>query len=123
VFDVIGRRNTMLCANILTICAAGVVLLAVSVNSLPLCIAGLCLTGMSYGSSPTISSAFTSSFYGKKHFATNFSIMNFNLVLASFVATACSALLTSSGGYTAPFLLLLALSLVSLVLNLSIKKP
>lgn len=122
-FDTLGRRKTMIAANAITILAALVTLVAVYITSLPLCIIGLCLTGMSYGSSPTISSAFTSSFYGKKHFATNFSIMNFNLVLASFVATACSALLTSSGGYTAPFLLLLALSLVSLVLNLSIKKP
>jgi hypothetical protein len=42
---------------------------------------------------------------------------------ASFVATACSALLGSSGGYTAPFILLVALSSVALVLNFSIKKP
>ena len=53
-FDAIGRRKTMLCANVLTICAAGVTLLAVSIGSLPLCIAGLCLTGMSYGACPTI---------------------------------------------------------------------
>ena len=122
-FDAFGRRITMIGANIITIFAAGVTLLAVYVHSLPLCIIGLCLTGISYGSSPTIASAFTSGFYGTKHFSTNFSIMNFNLMAASFVATACSALLTSSGGYTAPFILLLGLSSVALVLNLSIKKP
>ena len=122
-FDAFGRRITMIGANIITIFAAGVTLLAVYVHSLPLCIIGLCLTGISYGSSPTIASAFTSGFYGTKHFSTNFSIMNFNLMAASFVATACSALLTSSGGYTAPFILLLDLSSVALVLNFSIKKP
>lgn len=122
-FDLLGRRKTMLAANIITVFAAGVTLLSVYVNSLPLCIIGLCLTGLSYGSSPTVSSAFTSAFYGAKHFSTNFSIMNFNLMLASFVATACSALLTASGGYTAPFILLLALSMVALAMNFSIKKP
>lgn len=122
-FDLLGRRKTMLAANIITVFAAGVTLLSVYVNSLPLCIIGLCLTGLSYGSSPTVSSAFTSAFYGAKHFSTNFSIMNFNLMLASFVATACSALLTASGGYTAPFILLLALSVVALAMNFSIKKP
>lgn len=122
-FDLIGRRNTMLAANIITIFASGVTLLAVYTSSLPLCIVGLCLTGMSYGSSPTISSAFSSAFYGMKHFATNFSIMNFNLMIASFVATACSKLLEMQGTYTAPFILLLALSGLALVLNLSIKKP
>ena len=42
---------------------------------------------------------------------------------ASFVATACSSLQTASGGYTAPFVLLLSLAVGALVLNVSIKKP
>jgi hypothetical protein len=42
---------------------------------------------------------------------------------ASFIATACAALQTSSGGYVVPFILLLALSVISIILNLSIKKP
>ena len=123
VFDSMGRRFTMISAGILTICAAAVTLIAVSISSLPLCITGLCLTGLSYGTSPTVSSAFTSSFYGQKHFATNLSISNFNLMVASFIATACSSLQTASGGYTAPFILLLALSGVALALNISIKRP
>ena len=122
-FDLIGRRKTMIAANVLTILASGITLIAVYASSLPLCIIGLCLTGMSYGSSPTVSSAFSSAFYGMKHFATNFSIMNFNLMIASFVATACSKLLEFEGTYTAPFILLLALSGLALALNLSIKKP
>ena len=123
VFDSLGRRFTMIGAGVLTVFAAGVTLLAVGIGSLPLCIVGLCLTGLSYGTSPTVSSAFTSAFYGQKHFATNLSISNFNLMLASFIATACSSLKLASGGYTAPFILLLSLSVVALLLNVSIKKP
>lgn len=123
VFDKMGRRFTMLLANILTIVAAGMTLLAVNVHSLPLCILGLCLTGMSYGASPTVASAFTSAFYGTKHFASNLGIVNFNLMAASFIATACSSLQVSTGGYIAPFVLLLSLSGVALILNLSVKKP
>ena len=123
IFDALGRKKTMVCANVLTICAAAMTLLAVSMSSLPLCIVGLCLTGLSYGACPTITAAFTSSFYGMKHFATNFSIMNFNLMIASFVATACSKLLELQGTYTAPFILLLVLSCTALALNFSIKKP
>ena len=122
-FDNIGRRKTMIVANIITIVAAGVVLVSIISNSVVLCIAGLCLTGLSYGSSPTVSAAFTSAFYGTKYYQTNFSIMNFNLLFASFIATVCSNLMISSGGYTTPFILLLALSVVALILNLSIKKP
>ena len=123
VFDKMGRRFTMLAANILTIFAAGMTLLAVSIHSLPLCIVGLCLTGMSYGASPTVASAFTSAFYGQKHFASNLGVVNFNLMAASFIATACSTLQQSSGGYTAPFVLLLVLAVSGLALNISIKKP
>lgn len=122
-FDKLGRKKTMLFANILTICAAGVTLISVMSHSLPLCIVGLCATGFSYGTGPTISSAFTSAFYGTKHFALNFSIMNFNLMGASFMATAASSLLESSGAYIAPFILLLSLAVVSLVLDLCIRKP
>ena len=122
-FDAKGRRFTMMASNILTIAASGVTLAAVVIGSLPLCILGLCLVGMSYGSCPTVSSAFVSAFYGSKFFPTNFSIMNFNLIGSSLMATACGSLLTSSGGYMAPFALLLGLSVGALVLNLLIKRP
>ena len=122
-FDAKGRRFTMLAANILTIGAAGVTLLAVMLHFLPLCIVGMCLVGMSYGSCPTVSSAFVSAFYGPKFFPTNFSIMNFNLIGSSLMATACGSLLTFTGSYTQPFIVLLSLSLMALVLNLLIKKP
>ena len=124
IFDKIGRRKTMLMANIVSIAAAVVTLLSVFANSVPLCVVGLCVTGFSYGSCPTISSAFTSAFYGSRYFSVNFSIMNFNLMGASLMATLSSMLLTSfNGSYVAPFVMLLALSVVALVLNLSIKRP
>ncbi len=123
VFDAIGRRRTMLCANILTICAAGITLLAVSIGSLPLCIAGLCLSGMSYGANPTITAAFMSTFYGMKHYSTNMALMTFTAMTASLIATVSNKLLEASGGYTAPFLMLLALSVAALGLNLCIRKP
>lgn len=123
VYDALGRRTTMLLANIVTIVAAGVTLLSVQFGSLPLCIAGLCLTGISYGSCPTLTSAFTMSFYGPKYFSVNYSLTNFNLIIASFIATASSALLGSTGSYTAPFIMLLALAVAALGLNFTIRKP
>lgn len=122
-FDMLGRRKTMLLANAVAIIATAVTLLSVQAGSVPLCVAGLCVTGISYGACPTISSAFTAAFYGAKFFPINFSVMNFNLMGASFIATAGSLLLGATGGYAAPFLLLLVLSLIALVLNVSIKRP
>ena len=123
VFDAIGRRKTMLLANILTICAATVTLLAVSVGSLPLCIAGLCLTGMSYGACPTITAAFTSSFFGMKYFSTNMALMTFTVMGGSLIATVSNKVLEVTGGYAATFMMLLALTFVALILNVFIRKP
>ncbi|MBQ7115532.1 MAG: MFS transporter [Clostridia bacterium] len=123
VYDSLGRRTTMIAANILTIFAAGLTLVAVMMHSLPLCIIGLCLTGLSYGSSPTMTASFSASFYGAKHFPTNYSITNFNLIVASFIATFSNSLLISTGSYTAPFVMLLILALGALGLNFTIKKP
>ena len=122
-FDAIGRRKTMLCANVFTICAAGITLLAVSIGSLPLCITGLCLTGISYGACPTITSAFTSSFFGMKYFSTNMALMTFTVMAGSFIATASNKILEITGGYTATFIMLLSLTFVALVLNIFIRKP
>lgn len=123
VFDTIGRRKTMICANILTIGAAAVVLLAVSIGSLPLCIVGLCLTGMSYGACPTITAAFTSSFFGMKHFSTNMALMTFTVMGGSLIATMSNKVLEVTGGYNGAFVMLLALTFVALILNIFIRRP
>ena len=123
IFDIIGRRKTMICANLLTIGAASVTLLAVSIGSLPLCIVGLCLTGMSYGSCPTITAAFTSSFFGMKHFPSNMALMTFTVMIGSFIATASNKILEATGGYNASFVILLSLTIIALVMNLFIREP
>ena len=122
-FDAMGRRKTMICANILTICAATVTLLAVYFGSLPLCITGLCLTGMSYGACPTITSAFTSSFFGMKYFSTNMALMTFTVMGGSLIATVSNKVLEITGGYTGTFIMLLMLSAIALVLNAFIRRP
>ena len=122
VFDRVGRRTTMLAANICAITAAAITLLAVGTHSPVLCVVGLCLTGISYGTCPTISSAFTSEVFGTKYFSMNFPVMNCNLIFASFIATGTSLISGATGGYAAAFVVLLALSVVALLLNLSLRK-
>ena len=123
VYDTLGRKTTMIAANVVTIIAAAVTLAAVVTGSLPVCIIGLCLVGISYGSCPTVTSACSSSFYGAKYFPMNYSIMNFNLIFASFIANFSNNLLISSGSYIASFIMLLVLAVAALMLNFSIKKP
>ena len=103
--------------------ATVVTLLAVYIGSLPICIIGVCLVGLSYGACPTITSAFTSSFFGMKHFPNNMAIMTFTVMVGSLVATVSSKVLEITGGYTVTFIMLLALTVVALVLNAFIRKP
>jgi OFA family oxalate/formate antiporter-like MFS transporter len=111
----------MILANVLTITASLITLLAVLANSLVLCIIGVCLTGLSYGACPTITSAFTLSRFGMKHFSNNMAIMTFTVMVGSFIATASNKVLELSGGYVYTFIMLLGITLVALILNLLIK--
>ena len=58
-----------------------------------------------------------------KHFPNNMALMTFTVMVGSFVATASNKVLEATGGYTATFAMLLALTFVALLLNLFIKKP
>jgi OFA family oxalate/formate antiporter-like MFS transporter len=113
----------MLVGNGITLLAPLTVLLAISMNSPYICALGLGLCGVSYGFSPTTSAAFTMEFYGRKNFATNFSIANTILIPASFSATISGFLLESSGSYVLPFIVLSCVAGVSLLLNFTIRKP
>lgn len=122
-FDRFGRRKTMLLSNVITICASAVILISVVSGSFAVFCIGICVAGLSYGSCPTIASAFTSAFFGKKHYGSNFSIMNCNLMVAALMATVCGKLQTMTGGFTTSFIVLMILTVAALALNLSIRRP
>ena len=123
VSDQLGVRKAMLISNTIALLAPLAVLFSLGQNSLGLCIAGLCLTGIAYGFLATIISAFTAAFYGLRYFPANYSLSNMMLFPASFGATVASILLTETGGYTAPFLLLTAFAGLAMVINLTIRRP
>lgn len=122
-FDTFGRRKTMILASGVTVIAPAIMLAAISSSSLPLAILSFCLTGVSYGTVPTVSAAFIGAFYGTKDYALNYSISNTKLLFSSFSATAAAALLSSTGSYFAPFVLLFAMAAAAFVLVFAIRKP
>ena len=122
IFDKFGCKKKMIYADVLTIIAGIVILVAVMNSSVILCIAGLCIVGLSFGCCPTISAAFIADFFGKKNYNLNYSVFNLNLLIASLIASLESYLLAVSGGYTVPFLVLISLAIVALGITLSIKK-
>ncbi|MFP3154717.1 MFS transporter [Lachnospiraceae bacterium ZAX-1] len=121
-FDRVGRRKTMLLANAMAIIAPAITLFALVGSSIPLMILGMVVVGFSYGAMPPISSGFVNSFYGPKHFASNFGIANTMLVPASFSATISGMIVNTTGSFIGVFIMLLCFAVVGLMINLSLKK-
>ncbi|MDD3368656.1 MAG: MFS transporter [Lachnospiraceae bacterium] len=122
-FDRKGARKTMLISGIITIFAPAVTLVAVLQQNVILGIIGLVFTGLSYGTAPATNSSVIGYFFGPKYFSRNFSMINMNLILASLIATWAASLYVSTGSFIVPYILLLVLSMGSMLLNLTIKKP
>lgn len=120
-FDRCGQKITMTIDGVVTIIAPVVMLIAIHSHSVAICAAGLCLTGLSYSFQPPVTSSVVSSFYGTEHFSINYSIANLMMIPTSFVATIDGVLYTVTGSYAAPFALLLVFSVISFMLNLSIR--
>lgn len=121
-FDTIGRKKTMFIANLIAVLAVLFMLGAVVLGSVALVVIGMLAVGFSYGSMPTIASGYVSKMYGAKHFATNFSIANTQLLIASFSSTLSGVILRSSGSYRPIFLIFLGFTLLALLLTLLLSR-
>jgi len=122
IFDKFGCKRTMIYADTLTIIAGVCILMAVTNSSLVLCVCGLCIVGLSFGCCPTIGAALIADFFGKKNYSLNYSVFNLNLLLASLIASIESYLISVSGGYVVPFVVLIAIAIVAFIITLSINK-
>jgi len=85
---------------------------------------GMLLMGISYGGGAVLSMSMVRSLYGNEYFSQNASILNFSLIPASILGPMISAWLQDSfGGYTSTFVMVILLGLVSLGINLFIRRP
>lgn len=110
-FDRVGQRITML-----------IVIAAIMLSSLPVLVAGFICCGLSYGGITPTYSAFANAFYGPKHYPVNYSIVNLNLIFASFGGTLSGMLFDASGSYLSTFVALLVAIAVGTVCTVLIKK-
>lgn len=116
-FDKLGLRRTQYLLCVVSVAAPVAIWAGLNAGSVALCFAGLCLTGISYSYAPTATSTFALAFYGRKHFATNFPVLNLTLLAASFVPTLVSGMALSSA-----YVLMIALALAGAALNIALKK-
>lgn len=122
-YDILGRRRTFFIANCITLMAPVFMLAALSTNSLLLAAISLLLSGLSFGTCPTIGSTLMSSFYGMKYFPINYSLSNSKMIFSSMGASAASWLLSLSGGYFAPYIMLLILAITAFIMSFFIRSP
>lgn len=122
-FDKLGRAKTMTVITVAFILSVGVVLLALTQKSFGLIVAGFICTGFSYGGINPTNSAFISSFFGRKNYPVNFSIINMNLLISSFGGTIAGALYDASGSFVSTFVMMIGAAVVALLCNFFIKSP
>lgn len=119
-FDRIGRRLTMQCINIAFIITSVILILALKTGSFPLLVVGFICGGLSYSGVTPTNSAFMNTYYGPKHFAVNLSLINMNLLIASFGSTIAGALFDRTQSYLSVYLLMIGLAVGGVVLSLCI---
>ena len=89
--------------------------------SVPL-IALMMVIGACYGAVPTISSGVAQEFFGPAHYGQNLSILNLNILPASFASAIAGGIQTASGSYAGAFGLFALLEVIALALTLVLSR-
>ena len=121
-FDRVGQRPTMLIVDGAFFVSVLIVIAAIVLSSLPVLVAGFICCGLSYGGITPTNSAFANAFYGSAHYPVNYSIVNLNLIFASFGGTLSGMLFDASGSYLSTFIALLVAIAIGTVCTVLIKK-
>ncbi|MGN0372435.1 MAG: MFS transporter [Enterocloster sp.] len=121
-FDKKGRKVTMLTVGAAFGISSLLLVGALTAGAFPLIIAGFICCGFSYGGLNPSISAFVNSSYGGTHYPMNFSVMNLNLLAASFGGTIAGILFDASGSYMTTLFYMIGSAVVSLVFTLAIRK-
>ena len=119
-YDKYGRSLSMQLVNILFIITSGVLILALTAKSVVVVIIGFILGGLAYSGITPTNSAFCRSYFGPANYPVNFSLINSNLIFASFGSTISGALFDASGSYNVTFFLIIGLAVVGILCSLAI---
>lgn len=117
-FDTAGYRAAMLGVSAVYIAASAALTASLKTGSVPVLTAAFLLVGLAYGGVPPINSAFAACFFGRKHYALNFSIINLNLIAASYLGPLCGG-----GSYGGIFTAIFIFAAAGAVLTLLVKRP
>ncbi len=122
-YDKLGRKWTMLIADFAFVIFIAVLLLALLTKSFPIVVVAYILGGLAYSAITPTNSAFINAFYGSTHYPVNFSMINLNLIVASFSSTIAGNLYQSTQSYMSTCVMIIVLIVIGFITTFTIRKP
>lgn len=122
-FDKVGYKLTMLIDMIVFILASVILILALTTGNFALIVVGFIVGGLAYSGVTPTNSALISDFFGRSNYAMNFSLINTNLIIASFASTISGKLRDATGSYMSTIFMMIVLTVVGFAAFLFIRRP
>lgn len=122
-FDKVGCRKTMMMINGCFFVSVIVVIAGLVCQNFAVLVVSFICFGISYGGITPTNSAFVNAFYGPANYPVNFSMINLNLIVASFGGTLAGALYDRSGSYLGTFVVMIGAIAVGTMCSAMIKRP
>ncbi len=122
-FDKKGHRVTMLLDMVIFIVAALILIAALTSGNFLLIIVGFVVGGLAYGGVTPTNSAIISDFFGRQNYSMNFSLINTNLLIASFASTIAGKLYDASGSYMTTIFMMIIVTVVGFIVSLGVRRP
>lgn len=122
-FDKKGHKTTMILDMIIFIVAGLILILAIVSGNFTFIVLGFVVGGFAYGGVTPTNSALISDFFGRTNYPMNFSLINTNLIIASFASTIAGRLFDTTGSYLATIFMLIGCVVVGFVVFFGVRRP
>ena len=122
-FDKFGFRLTITLDMIVFVIAGVILIMALKSGAFPLIILGFVVGGFAYGGVTPTNSAIIADFFGRKNYAMNFSLINTNLLIASFASTIAGKLYDNSGSYMSCIFMMIGAVVLGAIVSVAIRRP
>ncbi len=122
-FDRVGHRVVMLLDMAIFIVAALLLILAIQTSAFSLIVIGFICGGLGYGGVTPTNSALISDFFGRKNYSLNFSLINTNLLIASFASTIAGMLYDRTGSFMATNYMMIIVIVIAFVAFFGVRRP
>ena len=123
IYDKKGYKLVMIMTMTIFILASLILIGALMSGQFVLVVAGFVIGGFAYGGVTPTNSAIISDFFGRTHFPMNFSLINTNLLIASFASTIAGKLFDMSQSYMSTIFMMIGLAVAGFIVFIGIRRP